>query len=356
MRQPAAPIRSDAVEVSVEGTRVDDMSGHCTLPAHAAWPVHLLTPYNRRVFDVVGVGANSVDFVYRLPGLPSLQGADAKLRVTAHSVSCGGQVATALATCARFGLRAAYVGAVGDDDNGRRVMSALQTQGVDLSHVVRRHAPNQFAAILLDDRTGERIVLWDRPGELALTEADLPAPAITAARMLLVDDVDPRASLRAAQMAAAAGVPTATDLDHLTDETEPLIRLVSHPIVAEHVPEALTGEADLERALRKLRRLNPGPLTVTIGARGSVTLDGDRFVHVEAFDVRAVDTTGSGDVFRGAYIFGVLHGLDVETRLRWANAAAAVSCTRHGALRSVPTLADVQALHPLSMLADGPRS
>ncbi len=296
------------------------------------------------MFDVVGVGANSVDFVYRLPALPSLHGAGSKLRLTAHSVSCGGQVATAVSTCARFGLRAAYAGAVGDDDNGGRVLQALEHRGVDLSHVVIRHGGNQFAAILIDDQTGERVVLWDRPGALLLSDADLPVAALTTARMVLVDDVDPRASARVAEIARAAGVPVATDLDHVTPETERIVRTVSHPILAEHLPEALTGEADLERALRKLRRWNAGLITVTIGARGAVALDGDRFVHVDGFEVDAVDTTGSGDVFRGAFIHGMLHDMDAATCLRWANAAAAVSCTRHGALDSIPTIEETHAL------------
>ena len=296
------------------------------------------------MFDVVGLGANSVDFVYRLPALPSLHGAGSKLRLAAHSISCGGQVATAISTCARFGLRSAYAGAVGDDDNGGLVLQALENRGVDLSHVVIRRGGNQFAAILIDNQTGERIVLWDRPEGLLLSDADLPVEALTTARMVLVDDVDPRASARAAEIARAAGVPVATDLDHVTSETERIVRTVTHPILAEHLPEALTGEADLERALRKLRAWNPGLITVTIGARGAVALDGDRFIHVEGFRVDAVDTTGSGDVFRGAFIHGTLQGMDAPTCLRWANAAAAISCTRSGALDSVPSIDETRAL------------
>ena len=84
-------------------------------------------------------------------------------------------------------------------------------------------------------------------------------------------------------------------------------------------------------------RVEPGLLTVTVGERGAVALDGDRFVHVNGFPVQAVDTTGSGDVFRGAFIAGLLQGLPTAELLRFANAAAAVSCTKAGALDGVPT-------------------
>jgi sulfofructose kinase len=296
------------------------------------------------VFDVVGIGANSVDYVYRLPVAPEFHGPHAKLRLASHSVSCGGQVATAMAACAAFGLRAAYAGVVGTDESGLRVEAALAARGVNLSLLVRRPGGNQFAAILIENPTGERVVLWDRPDSLLLADADLPADALRSARAVLVDDVDARASLEAARLARAAGVPVVTDLDHLTPFTEALVRTASHPILSEHLPHALTGEADLEQALRVLRRWNPGLLTVTMGARGAVTLDGDRFLHADGFLVHAVDTTGSGDVFRGAFITGLLQGLPTDRLLRFANAAAAVSCTRAGALDSVPSLADVRGL------------
>ena len=211
-----------------------------------------------------------------------------------------------MAACSAFGLKAAYAGAIGSDENAQRLESALASRGVDLSLLVRRPGGNQFAAILIDNDSGERIVLWDRPDSLLLDDSDLPADALRSARAVLVDDVDPRASLEAARIAAAAGVMVTTDLDHVTPFTESLIRTASHPILAEHLPQALTGEADLERALRKLRAWNPGLLTVTVGERGAVALDGDRFVHVNGFPVQAVDTTGSGDVFRGAFIAGLL--------------------------------------------------
>jgi sugar/nucleoside kinase (ribokinase family) len=296
------------------------------------------------VFDVVGIGASSVDYVYRLPFPPQFHGPASKMRLLGHAVSCGGQVATALATCAAFGLRPAYAGAVGDDDNGRRVIEALEGRGVDVSLTVHRRGGTQFAAVLIDNHSGERVVLWDRPDTLLLADDDLPGGDLRAARAVLVDDVDPRGSLEAARIARSASVPVVTDLDHMTPLTEEIIRTASHPILSQHLPEALTGEADIERALRTMRAWNPGLLTVTVGERGAVALDGDRFVQVEGFRVSAVDTTGSGDVFRGAFIAGLLQGLPAVELLRFANAAAAMSCTRAGALDGVPTPEETRRL------------
>ena len=233
------------------------------------------------MFDVVGVGASSVDLVYRLPGPPAVRGPGSKMRVSSRTVSYGGQVATALATCAAFGLRAAYAGAVGDDEESRRLLDALGARGVDTTLTVRRPGGSQCAVILIDETSGERVVLWDRPSSLRLSESDLPVDALRSARAVVVDDVDPGASLAATRIARAAGVPVVTDLDHVTTDTAALVRAASHPVLAEHLPAALTGETDLERALRRLRAWNAGLLTVTVGERGAVALDGDRFVQVD---------------------------------------------------------------------------
>jgi len=117
---------------------------------------------------------------------------------------------------------------------------------------------------------------------------------------------------------------------------------VTVPILAEHVPAALTGEDDIPRALRALRRDHHTMIVVTLGTRGAMLLEGDVVHHVPAFEVDAVDTTGAGDVFRGAFIYAMLRGDGPLELLRFASAAAAVSCTREGAMDGVPTLGEVE--------------
>jgi sugar/nucleoside kinase (ribokinase family) len=85
-----------------------------------------------------------------------------------------------------------------------------------------------------------------------------------------------------------------------------------------------------------------------------MALDGDRLLQSPGFEVHAVDTTGAGDVFRGGFIFGLLQEWPVDRALRFANAAAAVSCTRTGALDGVPGREDVERL--LERAGDRPAS
>lgn len=310
-------------------------------------------PYTCHVFpsadppagcDVIGVGANSVDYVNRLPAYPEPQGPFSKMRIREQAVCCGGQTATALATCASLGLRTRYLGATGTDSNGKRIREELARLGIDATDAVIRDVPNQFAVILVDEQSGERIVLWDRDERLRLRPREVAPETFRGARLVHVDDVDQPAAIMAAQIAREAGLPVTSDIDRITDLTGDLIAAVTIPIFAEHVPAGLTGVSDTEEALRRLRKSHDGLLIVTCGAAGAVALDGDQIVRAPGFPVTAVDTTGAGDVFRGGLIFALLRGWPTAEALRFANAAAAISCTRLGAIDGVPSLADVQQL------------
>jgi sulfofructose kinase len=291
------------------------------------------------VWDVIGIGESSVDEVYRVPGA---LGPNVKLRITSRQIRYGGQVATTLATCASLGLRAAFIGSAGDDDHAYGLCQALETRGVDTTLLIRRSARHRRAIVLVNEQTGDRTVLWERDAQLSLHPDELPRAIIERARLLHVDDVDVDAAVVAAGIARRAGIPVTSDIDHVNERTCSLIEAVTVPIFAEHVPRALTGESDPERALRRLRHRHAGLLCVTLGVRGSMLLDGNQLYRVPAPGVHAVDATGAGDVFRGAFICALLRGDSPVDILRFANAAAALSCTREGALDSVPTRQEVE--------------
>ncbi len=294
-------------------------------------------------YDVVGVGANSIDFVYRLPAYPRPDSPFAKLPISQHLTSCGGQVTTALATCAAMGLETVYVGTVGSDDNARRMRAELEARGIDASNVVARDGTNPFAVILLDDREGERVVLWSRGPHLKLTPREISAEMFTDARLVHVDDVDLDASIAAARFARERNVPVTSDIERTADDVRVLIETVTVPIFAEHVPMAVTGEQTLAAALRAVQRPHHAMVVVTRGARGAMMLAGGEVIEEAGLAVKAVDTTGAGDIFRGAFIYALLRGDQPRDVLRFANAAAAISCTRVGAMASVPTLDEVDS-------------
>jgi sugar/nucleoside kinase (ribokinase family) len=298
----------------------------------------------RKSFDVAGVGSNSVDHVLVLPDLPPPLFTSAKIALRAQSVRCGGQTATTLGTCRALGLTTKYIGVIGRDEDGRRVRQALERRGIDVTYLVEHEASSQTATILIHPESGSRIVLSDRDPRLTLRTEEIPADVLAGAHIVHVDDVDVGAAIYAARVAREAGAVVTSDIDHPSEHTDELLAAVTVPIFAEEMPSLLTGVSDVEGALRKLRRRHSGVLCVTLGERGAVALEGDTLHHQPAFPVDVCDTTGAGDVFRGGYIYGLRSGWPLPEILKFAAAAAAVSCTRLGALDGVPLLEDVERL------------
>src|SRR4051812_38779659 len=174
-------------------------------------------------WDVLGVGCNSVDYVYRVPASPRADTPTAKQRISSHETMCGGQMATAMAACAGFGLKTAYLGSIGNDHNGRVILSEIERRGVDVSRVLTRDCANRFAVITVDDSSGERIVLWDRDDQLNIRRDEIDPALVRAARVLHVDDEDQEAGIAAALIARDAGVPVTSDIDRITERTKDLI-------------------------------------------------------------------------------------------------------------------------------------
>ena len=293
-------------------------------------------------FDVVGIGEHSCDEIIRVSGAVA---PNSKIRIVGRQSRHGGQVSTTLATCASLGLKAAYLGAIGADVTGAAHVLNLEMRGVDNTHCIRRRGVRtRTAVIVVNEQTGDRTVLVDRDPGLDLRREEVADDVIAGARVLHVDDTDPAASLAAARVARRAGVRVTSDFDQINAATADLIAAVSVPILAESMPAALTGETDPGRALRALSRPEHQMICVTLGARGAMMLVGDRVYDSPAFAVTVVDSTGAGDVFRGAFITAMLRGDNPEQILRFSNAAAAIACTREGAIDSVPTLDQIEAL------------
>src|SRR5262249_899685 len=129
-------------------------------------------------WDVIGIGENSVDSVNLLPGYPQPSGPSAKMRIRERHVLCGGQIAPGMGSCAGLGLPPEDARVTGSDDNGRRIRAELQTRNVDISDLVIRDVENRFAVILVDENTGDRMVLWDRDDRLRLRDSELPVYAL----------------------------------------------------------------------------------------------------------------------------------------------------------------------------------
>ena len=298
-----------------------------------------------RSCDVAGLGQNSVDLVAMLREFPT---GNSKQRIQRFARFPGGQIASAMVCCARLGWRARYIGRFGSDELGEIGRASLADEGVDLSAVeVVPDAHTRFAMILVDGRTGDRTVLWDRDSRLALTADDVPAAAVRTARVLLVDCDDVGASVAAATLAREHGVITAIDVEAVVPGLDRLLPLIDVVIASEGFPERWTASSDTGRALERLdAELKPAITCVTLGPQGSLARCQGHEIRTPAFAVPCVDSTGAGDAFRGGFIAALLeHGPDeVGVLLRMANAVAALKCRTAGAREGLPNAAELRSL------------
>ena len=298
-----------------------------------------------RQFDVVTLGLNSLDLVAVVAEHPA---SNTKQRLLEFARRPGGQMATAAAVCARLQWRARYLGTFGGDEHGRVVRAALAEEGVDLSAAsVAEAATNQFAVVLVDSRTGDRTVLWDRHPGLTMDPLTVSAAAVQSGRMLIVDCHETAAATQAARFARAAAIPTVVDVERVRPGIHDLLRHIDAIVAAEGFPVELTGYGAPGQALEAMAREFQAPLVcVTLGEGGSLARCQGREIRTRAFSVDCVDTTGAGDAFRGGFAAGCLRAPagEIEDALAYANAVAALNCRGLGAQGAMPTRDEVERL------------
>jgi sulfofructose kinase len=301
-----------------------------------------LTPPHEREFDAVGFGLNAVDHLVVVPEYPPF---NSKTRLSEHIRAAGGQTATAMVTLQRLGLETAYAGRFGTDAEGRFGLASLKDEGVNtaLAEVVEG-ARNQIAIIIIDARSGERTILWDRDGRLAYRREEAPVALASRGRVLHLDAHDPPACCEVARAARDAGTLVSADIDNIYEGLPELLPLIDILISSTELPLRLTGIEDERAALVEIKaRYGSAIVGMTLGTRGAVLLCEGRFIESKAYRVPDVcrDTTGAGDAFHGGFLYGLLQGLEVEETLRLANATAALKCRGIGARTSLPTRAEL---------------
>ncbi len=283
---------------------------------------------------VIGLGQASLDLIVTVGGFPA---ENRKKEVRAFLEQGGGPVATALVSLRRLGLGAAFSGVVSDDYAGERIREGLSEEGVEISALaLRPGGESQRAFIIVNSECGSRTILWKRPTVSALTADEVRPEWIEGAGFLLLDGLMEDASMRAAELARGTGVPVMLDAGSPRPGVLGLLPLMDCIVGSEEFSRHFSS--DPEDAVRRISAHGASTVTITLGSRGSVTWHEGRVFRTPAFSVRAVDTTGAGDVFHGGYIFGLLKGWDLEKTLRFASAFAALKCLEPGGRTGIPNL------------------
>lgn len=257
-------------------------------------------------------------------------------KILDFQVQGGGMVGTAMVAVARLGGQAEFWGAVGDDWMGRMILDGLRGESVDTRHVaVVPGGRGPMVVVCVDRPTGQRHFLYwagfpEPRGPIGSLESLKPAGC------LLVDGTHHGSTVRAAREAQRLSVPVVADLGGVGEKTAALLAHVTYAIISDRCAQQLAGAGDYLAACHAVRSMGPRHVIVTLGERGLVYLEGEELAEMPAFEVKVVDTTGAGDVFHGAFCYGLLQGFPLVRNLQFASAAAAIKCGRLGGRAGIP--------------------
>ena len=289
---------------------------------------------------VICLGLSALDQIWRVPEF--FAGGSQKIRSLEYTTMGGGMAATAAVTVARLGGRAAFWGRGGEDAAGLEMRKALAGHGVDIAQYRLFADGHSSVSGVLVDSAGERQIVNFR-GQFPEQAGWLPLDDVATASSVLADPRWPAGAVALFGAARARAIPTILDAEVADSEIfEALLPLTDHAIFSEPALSGFAGSSD-DAALVGLAKFGCAVVAVTRGADGVTWLQNGVLHRQPAYPVSAVDTTGAGDVFHGAYAFAIGAGLDAAAAMSFAAAAAALKCTRPGGRAGIPTLEDCLA-------------
>lgn len=292
-------------------------------------------------YDVIGIGILTYDLLGVVPQIPQI---DETTVMMEYKEDIGGPVPIALICLSRLGLKTKIIGKIGDDKYGKIIREKLEEEGVNTSSlVVDKGATSPFSFILIDSQTRKRTIIFNPGCSFNLKEDEIDLSLIEKAKYLHLDGALLEVSKKTASYAKSKNVKTSLDIALLFPGLEKLLKYIDIFIPPKEVGRNLAKEKEnFEKICKDLLNFGPEIVCVTLGEDGCVVGSKDKVVKVPSYKVDVVDTTGAGDVFHGAFLYGMRQGWDIEKIAKFSNAVSAINCTKIGGREGIPRLAKVK--------------
>ena len=293
--------------------------------------------------DVFGFGHCCVDYLSVLDPYPSK---GKKGDVVESLVVGGGPVPTALATLSQFGATTRFCGKVGSGHEGDLIISGLHERGVDTSWMITDpDGVTARAFIWIDPKDGSRTIALDVSRYQWMTPDQLDDRLPKCCKVFLTDGRATDATLKGLKIARQAGVTTVLDAGSTRPRLNEMLPLIDYAVVSQDLADGFAPGASPEQLSHRLIEAGTGTAVVTMGEKGTIWFDGTNGGRIPSSPIsQIVDTTGAGDIFHGAFIYGLLRDWNLDRSIRFAGVAAALSCRKLSGLMSIPTLEEVEAL------------
>jgi sulfofructose kinase len=290
-------------------------------------------------YDCLGFGICAADYLCIVPKYPEL---DEKTEAIEFSLQGGGPVATALVTLARLGCTTTFIGRIGDDTNGKFLLNEFAREKVDTTGIIiDESTPTNQAFIWIDQQSGKKSIVLNNKHYRKVLPTEINLDHIGSLSYLLIDGRDTAATFELIKYAKTKGARIIIDAGSHRDRMDELLSLVDYPVVSESFCQKHLRLTDYKEAIKKLLDFGAKAAVVTCGSNGCYGGDLDGIYYQPAFQLNVVDTTGAGDVFHGAFIFGLLKNWELPYILRFASATAAIKCAKIGGRSAVPDFRSV---------------
>ena len=292
-------------------------------------------------WDILGIGNSAVDELIYLEYFPL---PDTKQPILDMRRQGGGLTATALVSAARQGARAAFCSLIGEDELSAFTLADLAAEGVDTSPCLRAPEGVPYHAYILVERSGDTRTILYQPGRVEPPLEHITPGLVSRCRVLFIDHHAPAAGIRAARLASELGIPVVADVEKLeTPGLDEFLALSTHLIIGISFAHRLTGKSEAVEMVKALGGPERACCVVTAGREGCWYAErGGPVLHVPAFEVPVVDTTGCGDVFHGVYAAALARGEPAARAVLQATAAAGIKATRPGGRSGIPDRAAVE--------------
>ena len=285
------------------------------------------------MYDIVGIDMPCVDFNLNVPTMPTANGT-----VHFHRLSFqgGNKVSTGMCAAARLGANCAILGAVGDEQFGRFCVEDFKRHGIDTMIKLRKEGNTALSFVISDDETKGRSIVY-HPGDCARLSLDeLPEDVLKNTKYYFLAWTD-EVVLHAIDVAKAAGAKIFVDADKPKPEIMDNLDKYDIFVASEFVYDSMFSDDNYEKNLRSVLDMGPEVVIFTFGAKGCCGVSrGGEYFWVDAYKVDVEDTVGAGDVFHGAFLAGLVRGMDYESAARFASAVSAIKCTRIGGRAGIP--------------------
>ena len=287
-------------------------------------------------FDVVGFGIAALDYICLVDEVANFNNA---IFIADVNFFGGGVVPTALVALQRLGGKSSFITLLGEDWIGKEIINGLEKEKIDCSGInFIDNFKSPFSFVQVSKKDGERAIAF-YPGSSSLLKFTERAKyLISKSKILHLDGLRPDENLKAAEFAHKQGLKVMIDANKVLEGTDKVLANADYLILPQSFLYDYTGLKDIKDALLKIKKeYEPEILVTTLGIEGSVALINKDFLHVETFkEVERKDTTGAGDVYHGAFLFGIIHGWSLKNIMIFSSAVSSIKCMSYGGRNGIP--------------------